>query len=278
MLTLNNPYTTNALDIIAQGGLTYITGSNPNGIDIRSTCNQAEVQALSANAPTLIQAIPNGTGAVATDSPALDVVSTPGTAPGTLTTRGCPVLDKSAITSIDMGVGNFNARQLFISPDSSRAWVISDLPELLYLNMRLKPSVDTLCRRSDRLQWRHHSRWPCRYMSGPATARCIVLTPPCSRRAADCCQPERCQWQPCDPEPGGRAALSAVLLSRRAPSVGGGLSRCEGSHQRRLRCHPWFTRAESASYPQSRSKLLRYTALTKPNFARSILHHACECS
>ncbi len=141
MLTLNQPpYTTNALGIIAQGGLTYITGSNPNGIDIRSTCNQAEVQTLSANAPTLIQPIPNGTGAVATDSPALDVVSTPGTAPGTLTTRGCPVLDMSSINSVDMGAGAFNARQLFISPDSTRAWVISDLPQLMYLNMQsLKP-------------------------------------------------------------------------------------------------------------------------------------------
>ncbi len=126
------PYTANALRISAQGGLTYITGSNPNEIDMRSTCNQGEVQTLSGTGPTLIGAIPNGTGAVATDSPALDFVSTPATV-----NPGCPVTtpSPSTINSVDMGVGNFNARQLFFSTDSSRAWVISDLPELIYLNL-----------------------------------------------------------------------------------------------------------------------------------------------
>ncbi len=122
------PYTTNALGISAQGGLTYITGSNPNEIDMRSTCNQTEVQTLSANAPTLIVPIPNGTGAVAADSPSIDVVSTPGTL-----NQGCPITTQSTISSVDMGVGAFNARQLFYSSDSSRMWIISDLPELLTL-------------------------------------------------------------------------------------------------------------------------------------------------
>ncbi len=126
------PYTTHALGISAQGSLTYITGSTPGGIDIRSTCNSAEVQTLSASGPTLIGPIPNGTGAVATDSPSVDVVSSP----GTLTTPGCPIKDTSTISSVDMGAGLFNARQLFFSPDSSRAWIISDLPELLYLNLQ----------------------------------------------------------------------------------------------------------------------------------------------
>jgi len=136
MLTLHQPpYTTNALGLIAQGGLIYITGSNPNEIDVRSTCNQSAVQILPANAPTLIEPIPNGTGAVATDSTSVDVVSTPGTTPGTLTTQGCPVKDKSTINSFDMGVGKFNARQLFFSTDSSRAWIISDLSKLMYFDL-----------------------------------------------------------------------------------------------------------------------------------------------
>ncbi len=121
------PNTANALAISAQGGLTYVTGSNPNQVDVFSTCDYTPVQTLSANGPTLVQPIPNGTGAVATDSPALDVVSTP----ATLTTLGCPIKDQSGISSFDMGVGNFAARQLFFSTDSTRAWIISDLPELL---------------------------------------------------------------------------------------------------------------------------------------------------
>ena len=66
--TITLPYTANALDISAQGGLTYIAGSNLGQIDVRSTCNEAEVTpGLSATNPTLIKAIPNGTGAVAAD-------------------------------------------------------------------------------------------------------------------------------------------------------------------------------------------------------------------
>ena len=118
------PYTPNALGISAQGGLTYITGSNPNEVDVRSTCNQSEVQTLSANAPTLIGAIPNGTGAVAVDSPSVDVVSTSG-----YPQPGLSGDNQSTLSSFNMGVGNFNARQLFFSSDSSRAWIISDLPE-----------------------------------------------------------------------------------------------------------------------------------------------------
>ena len=125
--TTTLPYTANALAISGQGGLTYITGSNPGEIDVRSTCDQAEVQTLSASAPTLIQAIPNGTGAVATDSPSVDVVSNPATL-----NQGCPITnDQITLNSFDLGVGPFTAAQLFMSSDSSRAWIISNLPELL---------------------------------------------------------------------------------------------------------------------------------------------------
>jgi hypothetical protein len=132
------PYTAAALDISAQGGLTYITGNSPSQIDVRSTCNQSEVTPmLPATNPTLIKALPNGTGAVATDSPAVDVAATP----GVLSMR-CPVTTQSMVSSVNMGVGAFNARQLFVSPDSSRAWVISDLPQLIYLNLAfLSPMV-----------------------------------------------------------------------------------------------------------------------------------------
>jgi hypothetical protein len=134
MLTV--PYTANAVAISAQGGLTDVAGSNPGGIDVRATCDQGEVQTLSATAPTLIQAIPNGTGAIATDSPSVDVISTPGTL-----SQGCPITTSSTIASFDMGVGPFTAGQLFMSSDSSRAWIISNLPELLELELPSSPIV-----------------------------------------------------------------------------------------------------------------------------------------
>ncbi len=134
-------YTTNAFDFIAQGGLTYITSSSGHQIDVRSTCNASEVQTLTANAPTLVKGLPNGTGAVAADSPSIDVVSTPSTL-----SAGCPVTtDTSKLNSYDLGAGSFNATQLFLSTDSSRAWIVSDLPDLLTFNLTsLAPTAISL--------------------------------------------------------------------------------------------------------------------------------------
>jgi hypothetical protein len=124
-------YTGNALDISGPGGLTYVTSSSAHQIHVLATCNQAEVQVppLSANSPTLIKAILNGTGAVAADSPAIDVVTT-----GTVS-ASCPTTATNSIASFDLGAGPFTAQQMFISPDSSTVWIISDLAKLLSFNL-----------------------------------------------------------------------------------------------------------------------------------------------
>ncbi|MGC2109747.1 MAG: Ig-like domain-containing protein [Candidatus Korobacteraceae bacterium] len=119
-------YNPTALDIMAQGGLTYITTTSGAAIDVRSTCSSSRVDILPANAPTLVKALPNGTGAVAADSPNIDVVSTASTL-----SPGCPVTTPSSLVNYDLGAGAFNAQQLIVSPNSSHAWIISDLPELL---------------------------------------------------------------------------------------------------------------------------------------------------
>ena len=147
-------YNGNVLDISGQGGLTYISSSSAHQIHVLATCNQAEVQEppLTANSPTLIKAIPNGTGAVAADSPALDVVTT-GTVP-----TGCPPAPPNSVASFDLGAGPFNAQQIFISPNSSNAWIISNLPELFTFNLtNLNSHHSPLGRCSHRLQRGHHA-------------------------------------------------------------------------------------------------------------------------
>ena len=125
--------TANALDIMAQGGLTYITSAAAQQVYVYSTCNQTPVKdqaVLSATNPTLIKALPNGTGAAAADSPNVDLISTPSTL-----TAGCPVTTLSTITPYDLGAGDFTATQMFISPDSSRVWILSNLPQVLNFNL-----------------------------------------------------------------------------------------------------------------------------------------------
>lgn len=131
--TLPDKATGNALDIIAQGGLTYITSASTGQIYVYSTCDQTQNPnnpALTATSPTLIKALPNGTGAAAADSPNLDLISTPSTL-----SAGCPVTTVSTLTPYDLGVGSFTATQMFMSPDSSRVWILSDLPQVLNFNM-----------------------------------------------------------------------------------------------------------------------------------------------
>jgi len=123
------PFVPNSVDLSAQGGMTYVTGTALGAIDVRTTCNQAEWQTLSAAHPTLVAHIPNGTGAVVADSPAIDVVST--AAIGT----GCPPAPQNSLNTYNLGFGSFTAQQIFVSTNSGAAWIISNLPAVLALDL-----------------------------------------------------------------------------------------------------------------------------------------------
>jgi trimeric autotransporter adhesin len=122
-------YVPNALDVSSQGGMTYITSSTLGAIDVRATCNQSDWQTLAATAPTLVAHLPGGNGAVVADSPAIDVVTT-----GAIPTD-CPPTPQSTVNTYNLGLGNFTANQMFVSPDSSRAWILSNLPQVIGLNL-----------------------------------------------------------------------------------------------------------------------------------------------
>jgi len=126
---VNLPYAPNAVDVSSQGGMMYVTSSALGAIDTRTTCNQSDWQTLSAAAPTLVTHIPNGTGVVVADSPSVDVVTT-GTVPA-----GCPPKPQSTVNSYNLGLGSFTANQMFISPDSTHAFILSNLPKVIGLNL-----------------------------------------------------------------------------------------------------------------------------------------------
>jgi len=118
-------YVPSSLDVSAQGGMTYIASPTLGAIDIRATCNQADWQTLSATAPTLVAHLPNGNGAVAVDSPNIDVVAT-GAIPS-----GCPPTPQSSVNTYNLGFGNFTATQMFIPPNSGGVFILSNLPAVL---------------------------------------------------------------------------------------------------------------------------------------------------
>jgi YVTN family beta-propeller protein len=121
------PSAADALDISAQGGLTYLASAMGGQVLIYSTCNQTQNQALAATSPTLVKALPNGTGAVVADPPNLDVIATPATLD-----PGCPVTTQSSpIASYDLQAGAFTAQQLLITGDAKKVWIVTSLPQLL---------------------------------------------------------------------------------------------------------------------------------------------------
>lgn len=127
---ITTSYVPSFMDIMAQGGLTYVTSSSGHQVYAYSTCNQAQEQVLAATGPTLIKALPNGTGAIAVDPPSVDLISTPSPL-----SAGCPVTTQSSLNSYDLGAGSFTPAQLLVTTDSSTAWVISNLSNLLGFNV-----------------------------------------------------------------------------------------------------------------------------------------------
>jgi len=118
-----------AVDVSAQGAMTYVTGTALGAIDVRTTCNQNEWQTLTATHPTLVAHLPNGTGAVVADSPAIDVVTT-----GAIG-AGCPPTPQNSVNTYNLGFGNFTAQQIFVSTNSGSAWIISNLPAVIALDL-----------------------------------------------------------------------------------------------------------------------------------------------
>ena len=129
-----------AIDLAAQGGLTYFTSSSGAMIYVYSTCNQSSTQVLGATSPTLIKAIPNATGAVAVDSPNIDVIATP-----TMFNSGCPITTQSSITGYNLNAGSFTARQMLVSSDATHAYIITNLPQVLSFDLQtLSPGSASL--------------------------------------------------------------------------------------------------------------------------------------
>jgi hypothetical protein len=122
-------YVPNAVAFNGTSSLAYVTSSSSHEVDVRSTCDRSRLQILSANDPTLVATIPNGSGVVVADSPNIDVITS------TSITGGCPTTAINSIANFNLGAGSFNATQLFLSSDSSHAWLITDHAQLLGLNL-----------------------------------------------------------------------------------------------------------------------------------------------
>src|SRR5262249_8539365 len=127
----NAPPDSAAVSYQATGGLYFLAGVDPGGIQIRNTCDNSLVQTISVpSVPVLFQAVADGIHAIGLASPGIDFfranVSPPST-PAPNTQLECQTFGISSSSSafFNLGQGHFTPSQLIVRPDSSKAYVVA---------------------------------------------------------------------------------------------------------------------------------------------------------
>lgn len=119
----------NDVKFLPNGAFAYFAGGAPGAaVTARATCdNSLEDSIATPGAPSFLGPLPNAGTVLAVDSPGIDAINV-------ATTRvGCPPPLSDTLTSVNLGVGAFTARQLIVLADGSKAFVTSDLGQLLGL-------------------------------------------------------------------------------------------------------------------------------------------------
>ena len=121
---------------INSGALGFLAGGVPSATTARFTCNNqtAAVVSLPA-APQRIAPLPDGSGMLLVDNAGVDVVS----ASLTNTNSICPPLASASLAnSASFNVGPIKPRQLLVTPDGTKAFVIADVGAVLVYNIAAK--------------------------------------------------------------------------------------------------------------------------------------------
>jgi trimeric autotransporter adhesin len=111
----------NDLSFLSEGAFAYLAGGSSNAVTVRTTCtNQLADTIDTAAAPVFIKTLPNATQVLALNPPNLDIINVMA-AP-----VGCPpTVTHTTQPPVNFGQGNFVPAQFIVSPDGSKAYVIS---------------------------------------------------------------------------------------------------------------------------------------------------------
>ncbi len=108
----------------AAGWFAYVIQGG--AVTARATCDSSLRDTVGVGgAPTLLQAVPDGSKMLAANSPSIDVIHL------TSNGAGCPPALADSLVVRDLGQGSFTANQLIVLRDSSKAFVVSPLNKLL---------------------------------------------------------------------------------------------------------------------------------------------------
>jgi hypothetical protein len=121
---VTKPLTAPARDVsfLAEGAFAYLAGGSPAGVTVERTCDISQADTVTvapAPVPTFLKTLPDATGIVALMPPDIGVIHV-SSAP-----TGCSPSVSNALTTADLGRGNFVASQLIISQDGSTAYIVT---------------------------------------------------------------------------------------------------------------------------------------------------------
>jgi hypothetical protein len=119
----------NDVRFLPNGAFAYFAGGAPGAaVTARAACdNSLDDSIATPGAPSFLGPLPNAGTVLAVDSPGIDVIKV------TTSRVGCPPPLSDTLTSVNFGVGAFTARQLIVLSDGSKAFVTSNLGQLLGL-------------------------------------------------------------------------------------------------------------------------------------------------
>jgi hypothetical protein len=108
------------VSFLANGAFAYLGGGTASGVTVRTTCTNALASTVATPAtPLFLKTIPDATQVLAVDSPGIDVINV------STTPIGCPPTVSNSVQSFNLGQGSFVAKQLIVSQDGARAYVIA---------------------------------------------------------------------------------------------------------------------------------------------------------
>ena len=119
----------NDVKFLPNGPFAYFAGGAAGAaVTARAACdNSLDDSIATPGAPSCLGLLSNAGTVLAVDSPGIDVIKV------TTTRVGCPPPLSDTLTSVNIGVGPFTARQLIVLSDGSKAFVTSNLGQLLGL-------------------------------------------------------------------------------------------------------------------------------------------------
>lgn len=117
----------NDVAVVPSAAFAFLANGAPNSIVARATCDSSAAGTFNTpGTPTKLGVTPDATKVLAADSPGIDIVTRT-----SLTQPGCPPPLAAAVTSVDLGQGAYTARQMVVTTDGSKAYIVSDLPKVL---------------------------------------------------------------------------------------------------------------------------------------------------